>query len=125
MQPAAAPARRPLSAADIAAADAFLWLVRAQGVRVAIVGDHATVPNALEIYSPVTSPWHPTEVRWIAFRDALGVRADDVETGERHGPGTMSQVLADVGRIMDAERAEATSRIPVSLALDAVALRGH
>ncbi len=81
----------------------------------AIVGAHETMPDALEAYSPVTSPWHPAEVRWTGFRDASGVWMDDIETGDRHGPGTMAQMLAEVDRTMERERAEATSHIPVAL----------
>jgi hypothetical protein len=106
------------------AADAFLWLVRGQGVRVAIAGEHETMPDILEVYSPVTSPWHPAEVRWTGFRDASGVWMDDIETGDRHGPGTMAQMLAEVERTMELERAEAISHIPVALVRTVGALLG-
>jgi len=82
------------------------------------------MPDALEVYSPVTSPWHPGEVRWTGFRDASGVWMDDIETGNRHGPGTMAQMLAEVERTMERERAAAISRIPVALAHTVGALSG-
>jgi hypothetical protein len=49
---------------------------------------------------------------------------DDIETGNRHGPGTMAQMLAEVERTMERERAAAISRIPVALAHTVGALSG-
>ncbi len=85
MQRDAHNARIPFTPADTAAADAFLWMVRAQGVRVAIAGGDEMEDDVLAIYNPTTCPWHSAEVRWTGFRDASGVWLDDFETGERHG----------------------------------------
>ena len=100
----------PFTPADFAAADTTHRLMRTQGVRLAIAGDHEAFPAVVE----VTTPSDP-DTRWMLYRNAAGVWVDELNL-DLNGPwATMAEALAFVTDVLETERQATIDAISTSL----------
>lgn len=108
--------RLPLTQDEITSAGPGYQRLRDHCVRFGLAGDHLMLPDAGEIRWPFS-----TEVRWLVWRDALGVWLDEIDRPELdrpalHGPmATLNDALHAAADAYDAERQAAIDAIPEAL----------